>query len=281
MHIDSFYAGNLQLGEGIYYEELRGLVWWVDILSRQVYRSTTDGTDLQCWSTPELVGFVLPCSNEDQYWLGLQSGPHLATLQAGHVPDFSRLGTVNTTSPRVRVNDGSLAADGGLYVATMDMDARQPLGKLLHYDPAGYVTELATNFVIANGPASPPGQPVVYVVESEGHSGRQKGIYTVDLQNRIPTELLLVAWVYAGSPDSVSMDATGTLWVGTYGDNCIRQFATTGRLLRTIALPALNLTKVARAGNRLFVTSAATGVSDQQRQQYPLTGHVLVLDDID
>jgi len=77
------------------------------------------------------------------------------------------------------------------------------------------------------------------------------------------------------------MDAQGRLWVGEYGTNCIRQFTTGGQLLRTIELPAMNVTKVASVANRLYVTSAANGVSDELRRHYPLTGHVLVLDSVE
>ncbi|MEZ0539035.1 SMP-30/gluconolactonase/LRE family protein [Fibrella arboris] len=283
MHISSFFAGNLQLGEGIFVDQRHNHVWWVDILERRVYRSHADGTDLHTWQTPELVGFVLPHPDGERYWLGLQSGPHAAYLRELQPPDLQRLGTaVNTTSPQIRVNDGSLSVDGqSLFVTTMDMDAAQPVGRLLCYDLSGSVMDLLANFIIGNGPAVASDRPVVYVAESEGHAGRAKGVYAVDLQAQSPTEKRLIEWPYEGSPDGVSMGAAGTLWVGTYGGNHIRQFTPAGQLIRTIELPALNVTKVAAVGNQLYVTSAATGVSEAQRHQYPLTGHVLVIDSVE
>ena len=282
MQIDSFFAGNLQLGEGIYVDQRHNHVWWVDILERRVYRSSADGSDLQTWETPELVGFVLPHPDGERYWLGLKSGPHAARLADGLPPDLERLDTIDTTSPQIRVNDGSLSSDGqSLYVTTMDMNVKEPLGRLFCYDQRGNATELSTNFIISNGPAVSASEPVVYVAESEGHAGRPKGVYRVDLHAATPIETTLIEWPYGGSPDGVSMDASGTLWVGEYGSNCIRQFTTQGHLLRTIKLPALNVTKVASVSNRLYVTSAADGVTDDQRRQYPLTGHVLVLDGVE
>lgn len=280
MQINSFFAGNLQLGEGIFHDQRHDHLWWVDILSCRVYRASTDGGGLQVWQMPELVGFVLPHPDGERYWLGLKSGPHAALLPDQQPPELRRLGTVDASSPQVRVNDGSLSPDGQtLYVATMDMDAKQPLGCLLAYNRQGTVTELATSFVIANGPAVAAEEPVLYVAESEGHATRPKGVYRIDRQ--AATEDRLIDWPHDGSPDGVSMDASGTLWVGNYGSNCIRQFSAQGQLLRTIDLPALNVTKVASVANRLYVTSAATNVSDDQRRQYPLTGHVLVIDDVE
>lgn len=283
MQISSFFAGNLQLGEGIYVDQRHNHVWWVDILERRIYRANIDGADFHVWQTPELVGFVLPHPDGERYWLGLQSGPHAAYLRELQPPELERLGSpTNTDSPQIRVNDGSLSPDGkSLFVTTMDMDVAQPVGRLLCYDQSGTVTELVSNFIIGNGPAVSADQPVIYVAESEGHTGRPKGVYAVDLQPSKATETLLIEWSYEGSPDGVSAGTDGTLWVGTYGGNHIRQFSTTGELLRTIELPALNVTKVAAVGNQLFVTSAATDVSDQKRQQYPLTGHVLVLDSVE
>jgi sugar lactone lactonase YvrE len=163
----------------------------------------------------------------------------------------------------------------------MDMDVKQPLGQLMACDQQGNVTELATNFIISNGPAVSLSEPVIYVAESEGHAGRPKGIYRVALQASPPTETPLIEWPYDGSPDGVSMDASGNLWIGEYGSNCIRQYTTAGQLLRTIELPAMNVTKVAAVENRLYVTSAADGVSDDLRRQYPLTGHVLIVDTLE
>lgn len=280
MHIDSFYAGQLQLGEGIFVEEARGYVWWVDITGQRVFRANVDGSDLHQWPTPELVGFVLPHPDGERYWLGLKSGPHAARLRPDNVPELARFGTaVDRHAPTVRVNDGSLSPSGDLYVTTMDMDVKQPLGHLLRYDEHGQATPLASNFVIANGPVGHPAQPLVYVAESEGDAGRPKGIYQIDLDSRAETRL--IAWPHAGSPDGVSPDDAGTLWVGTYGDSRIRRFSTTGQLLRTIDLPATNVTKIARHGNRLYVTSASDGVSDEQKGQFPLTGHVLLIDDLE
>lgn len=282
MQINSFFAGNLQLGEGIYVDKRHNHVWWVDILERRVYRSNVAGNELHVWQTPELVGFVLPHPDGERYWLGLKSGPHAARLIEQQPVELERLATVDAESSQIRVNDGSLSADGqSLYVTTMDMDVKKPLGQLLCYNQHGNATELSTNFIISNGPAVLASEQAIYVAESEGHSGRPKGVYRIDMQQTTPVESLLIEWLYAGSPDGVSTDESGTLWVGTYGDNHIRQFSTTGQLLRTIELPALNVTKVASVGNQLYVTSAAEGVSDEQRRQYPLTGHVLVLDGVE
>ncbi|RYF73821.1 MAG: hypothetical protein EOO39_09720 [Cytophagaceae bacterium] len=281
MQINSFFAGNLQLGEGIYVDKRHNHVWWVDILERRIYRSDVAGTELHVWQTPELVGFVLPHPDGERYWLGLKSGPHAARLIEQQPVELERMATVDDESSQIRVNDGSLSADGqSLYVTTMDMDVEKPLGRLLCYDQRGNVTELSTNFIISNGPAVSAGEQAVYVAESEGHAGRAKGVYRVDMQSTTPVESLLIEWPYDGSPDGVSIDESGTLWVGTYGGNHIRQFSTDGHLLRTIELPALNVTKVASVGNQLYVTSAADGISDEQRRQYPLTGHVLVVDGV-
>ncbi|MEZ0483910.1 SMP-30/gluconolactonase/LRE family protein [Fibrella aquatica] len=282
MQINSFFAGNLQLGEGIYVDQRHNHVWWVDILERRVYRTNLDGEDLQVWQTPELVGFVLPHPDGERYWLGLKSGPHAAYIHDQKPLDCERLATVDENMPTVRVNDGSLSADGqSLYVTTMDMDVKQPLGHLFCFDKHGEATQLSTNFIISNGPAVSPDEPVVYVAESEGHTGRPKGVYRIAMHDTAPIETRLIEWPYEGSPDGVSLGTSGTLWVGEYGSNSIRQFTTQGELLRTIELPAINVTKVASVGNRLYVTSAATGVSDEQRRQYPLTGHVLVVDDVE
>ena len=66
-----------------------------------------------------------------------------------------------------------------------------------------------------------------------------------------------------GSPDGMTADSQGYLWVGHWGGGKVSRFAPDGSLDRVIALPAHQVTNVAFAGaalDRLFVTSAADGL---------------------
>jgi sugar lactone lactonase YvrE len=83
-----------------------------------------------------------------------------------------------------------------------------------------------------------------------------------------------------GTPDGMTMDTDGNVWIAFWGGACIRQFTPDGDLLQRIDLPALQITCVAFGGEdlqSLVVTSARNGMTEAQLAQYPASGAVFLL----
>ena len=281
--ISCFVKAQCTLGEGPIWDTSRNGLWWVDIVGQRIYFVAAQGYPLQSWPMPELTGFVLP-RPDGQLWVGLKSGLHLATLPDDtQTPTLQRLNHIDTDQPDIRFNDATLDAQGNLYAATMDMQTQRPLGKVFRYEVAdnGQLSPaitLASDFIVANGPALSPDGQTLYMIESSGHPGRAKGVWRATIQpdGTLSEETPWLEWPYDGSPDGGTVDADGNLWLGNYGGDTIRQFSADGQLLTSIPLPVVNPTKVAvHPDGTLFVTSAREGALDQQLADYPLTGSVL------
>lgn len=283
IQISLFVEARCSLGEGPVWDTTRNGLWWVDITEQRVYFAPAEGDPVQQWTMPEPIGFVLPRS-DGQLWAGLKSGLHLLDLTN---PSFAiqRFNRIDAHQPSIRVNDATADADGNLYVATMDMEGKQPLGTVTRYefDLDGQLLApitLAKDFIIANGPGVSADAQTLYMVESTGHAGRSKGVWraSIGADNRREAETLWLDWPYEGSPDGGTVDSENRLWLGHYGGNTIRQYSAEGQLLKSIQLPVVNPTKVAiHPDGSLFVTSAREGATDQQLTDYPLTGSVLKL----
>jgi sugar lactone lactonase YvrE len=83
-----------------------------------------------------------------------------------------------------------------------------------------------------------------------------------------------------GSPDGMTIDSDGNVWVAFWGGACIRQFSPEGELLKKLPLPAPNITNVCFGGEALdilLVTSARNGLSASELERYPLSGSVFSL----
>jgi len=83
-----------------------------------------------------------------------------------------------------------------------------------------------------------------------------------------------------GTPDGMTMDTEGHVWIAFWGGACVRQFTADGKLLRHIGLPALQVTSIAFGGDNLatmLVTSARTGLNEAQLKEYPQSGAVFTL----
>ncbi len=79
-----------------------------------------------------------------------------------------------------------------------------------------------------------------------------------------------------GSPDGMTLDAEGKLWVALFrGGGVSRWDPATGRLLEFISVPAPNPTSCAFGGpnlDRLYITTARHGLTEEQLREQPHAG---------
>jgi sugar lactone lactonase YvrE len=162
--------------------------------------------------------------------------------------------------PGNRMNDGKADRHGAIWCGTMDMAQEQASGALYRLAPDGGWQAVDAGYHITNGPGlSPCGgwlyhgdtlRRVIYRFALDGHS----------LRDRQP----FITFTEAdGYPDGMNCDAEGFLWVAHWDGGRISRFAPDGRLDRVIDLPAKRITNLTFAGeglDRMFVTSAATGL---------------------
>ena len=75
-----------------------------------------------------------------------------------------------------------------------------------------------------------------------------------------------------GSPDGLTVDASGDLWVAIYGGGRVQRYAADGELLEELLVPAEQTTCCAFGGpglNLLYVTTATENWTDEQRLAEP------------
>ena len=84
-----------------------------------------------------------------------------------------------------------------------------------------------------------------------------------------------------GLPDGMTMDADGNLWVAGWGHHRLSQWnPLTGECLRTIELPASQVTSCAFGGpnlDALYITTAWTSLDAAARAKEPLAGGLFVV----
>ena len=83
-----------------------------------------------------------------------------------------------------------------------------------------------------------------------------------------------------GYPDGMCTDKDGYLWVCHWGGFRVTRFDHAGHIDQVIDLPVPNVTKCTFGGenmNTLFISTAAKGLSEQQRLQFPLAGGLFAI----
>jgi hypothetical protein len=84
-----------------------------------------------------------------------------------------------------------------------------------------------------------------------------------------------------GFPDGCTVDAEGFIWSAHWGGWRITRYDPGGGVDRVVEMPVPNVTSLAFGGtglDRLFVTTARLGMTDQEIEDAPLSGGLFALD---
>lgn len=177
-----------------------------------------------------------------------------------------------------RLNDGSISPDGHLVVGSMGKDGEAGLGKLWLVEMGREPLMLRSGDGIPNGIAWDVSRKRVYWVDS-----KLGVIYVfqyfldgVDWSKPIET------WEIAdqiSTPDGLSLDASGNIWVAMWGGSRVDGYSPGGKLIGQVKVPASQTTSCAFGGEglrNLFITSATFELSADQLASEPDAGRIFV-----
>jgi D-xylonolactonase len=246
-----------ELGEGLCWSARDQALYWVDILGPALNRlSFTDG-GVERWAMPEPLGWVA----------GRTRGGLIGGFQGGFAEiDLEPLAIRHLADPEPhhpgnRMNDGKADAQGRIWCGTMDMAEQADSGALYRLDADGSWTRMDQGYRVPNGPAFSKDRRWFYHSDTA-----RRTIYRFarDDDGTITDRAPFIQFEDSdGYPDGMTVDAEGGLWVAHWGGGRISRFDPAGRVERSIALPAHQITNITFAGPdhaRMFVTSAATGL---------------------
>lgn len=275
--LHTIWPAELDLGEGATWHAPSGRFLFVDIHGCAVHAWSPATDQRQSWKLPERIGWLVARTDGDGFMAGLQSG--FARLWLEPELRLEKLGSPHAGQDDVRLNDAKADCHGRIWAGSMNnRDSSRADGQLTRLDPDGTFTVMEQGIRIANGPCiSEDGRRMLHTDSASGC------VYSYRLS---PAGELMDKQLWKrfggkqGSPDGMTMDAAGNVWIAFWGGACIRQFTPDGDLLQRIDLPALQITCMAFGGEdlqSLVVTSARNGLSAAQLAQYPASGCVFLL----
>jgi sugar lactone lactonase YvrE len=266
------------LGEGLRWDAGHGEMLAVDILGERVFRVGIDddgGVSLirDYWVAAK-VGAVAPVYN-DEGWLLAAGRGFVYLSRGGYLNPLAEVAPLGH-----RMNDAACDPQGRFWAGTLADDSRPGGGTLYRLDHNGAVEVMLRDLTISNGLGWSPDGTTMYLADSgprlihafdfDGETGALSGprvLVTIDEET--------------GTPDGLTVDADGDLWVAIYGGGQVRRYSPDGVLRETLRVPASQSTSCAFAGphlNRLYVTTATEGWSDEQRRAQPGAGLVYRFD---
>ena len=176
-----------------------------------------------------------------------------------------------------RFNDGAVDPVGRFWAGTVA--TQDAPGRLFCLDTDVRVRVVLDELTESNGIAWSPDGTRMYFVDSGEPRIRT---YAFDVESGTVTALDDLAVLDAeidGTPDGLTTDSAGAIWVALWGGSAVRRYAPDGTLLACHALPVTQVTCPALGGpglRRLFVTTAWEGMDDAERARQPEAGHLFV-----
>ncbi|MFC9559432.1 SMP-30/gluconolactonase/LRE family protein [Agromyces sp. NPDC056965] len=257
-------------GEGPYWDTVSDTVVWVDIVGKQVLRSTIGGGTAVI-EYPEMVGAAAPRANGGLV-LAVESG--FAVLDAAGAVTRR----IDILSPGIRMNDAKVDPAGRYWAGSCAMDFRAGLGGLWRLDEHLAAELILPGLTQPNGIGWSPDGTAMYLVETQ-----DRRILRFDFDpetSTITSEPTVIARDFGGYPDGLAVSADGHLWLAEFGGSAVHELDADGTVLRSIPIPTEQPTSCAFVGpdlRTLWVTSAAAGLAAESEPAagsvFEISGH--------
>ncbi|MEO3809536.1 SMP-30/gluconolactonase/LRE family protein [Sphaerisporangium sp. B11E5] len=263
------------LGEGPVWDPARDRVLWVDIDAGTVHEGRLDGDRIVCTGSHHVdrtAGAVAVAPSGDL----LVAGTHALVTVTTEGARVSGPVILPPGSGR-RLNDGACDPAGAFLVGSMTLDeeAAGTTEVLVRVERDGRVTVLDDDLALSNGLAWSADGTVLYSVDT--------------LPGRVwarPYDAATGAvgprreWLHlaGGLPDGLCVDAEDHVWVAVWGGGQVRRYTPDGVLAGVVDVPAPHTTSMAFVGDRLLITTAAFGLTEEQRAEYPDSGRLFLAD---
>ena len=162
----------------------------------------------------------------------------------------------------MRMNDGCCDPAGRFWAGSMACDVVEGAGSLYRTGPDCTVVKVLDGMTIVNGPAFTADGSVMYVADTFAGVIYACG---VDPETGELTGQRVFAEVASadGSPDGMTVDDSGRLWVALWDGGAVRRYRPDGTVEATIPVPARRPTSVCLADGSLFVSTACVGIADR------------------
>ena len=263
-----FVDARARLGEGPVWDARSGRLIWVDIEGAALHSTHPETGETTTLPMPSPIGIAVP----------RQSGGFVAALEDGfHAIDTDgRTGLIVGIDNRargLRFNDGACDPAGRFLAGTMAYDFRPGAGSLYRLEPDLSVSRLIDSVTISNGLGWSPDGGTMYYVDTPT---KRIDAFDYDVASgAISRRRPFVEIEGEGRGDGLCVDVDGAVWVALWPGWSVRRYLADGTLDAIVPLPVAEVSSCVFGGpslDELFITTAWSTLSDEQRAAQPLAG---------
>lgn len=242
-------------GEGACWDERDGVLRCVDMLAGDVV--TVDGDEV---TARQNFGRVAAA------WRPRRAGGMVVATERGFSLTDSQ-GAVHAlpdvwSDPDVRMNEGGCSPAGDFYCGSMAYDQRPGGASVYCLSADRDVSVVADDVTISNGLAWVPDGSFFYYVDTPTQA---VSAVTLDAAGRFGERRTVVSIpAEFGSPDGMTLDADGNLWVAMWDGSAVHCYSSDGSLREVVEVGARQVTSCAFGGpdfGTLYITTSREGLA--------------------
>lgn len=249
------------LAEGVLWDDRAGRVRFVNISAGAVHSGRLERGSIVDVEVIELGQTAGAVALADDGGLLVAAARGLATISPSGVvsigPDL--LGD----RADVRLNDGSVDPQGRFLVGTMALGDDSGAELLLRVSADGSVETLRDRMALSNGIGFSPDGGTIYHVDTRAGTVSSHSYRPGPFDHDEPWSAVLRDLPH--SPDGLTVDAEGALWVAQWGGSGALRFSPAGTLIDSVAADATQVSCPAFVGpdlDILALTSAQEGLGE-------------------
>ena len=263
-----FVDARARLGEGPVWDARSGRLIWVDIEGAAFHSTHPETGETTTLPMPMHIGIAVP----------RQSGGYVAALEDGFYAIDTEGRTeliveIDNRARGLRFNDGACDPAGRFLAGTMAYDFKPDAGSLYRLEPDLSVSRLIDSVTISNGLGWSPDGGTMYYVDTPT---KRIDAFDYDLESgAISRRRPFVEIEGEGRGDGLCVDVDGAVWVALWPGWSVRRYLADGTLDAILPLPVAEVSSCVFGGpslDELFITTAWSTLSDEQRAAQPLAG---------
>ncbi|KPV45868.1 hypothetical protein SE19_08010 [Acidiplasma aeolicum] len=226
-------------------------LYWIDINSgtlHSMYKNTFSSVKLD-----EIITFIAP--HNDGIIYSTRNSINFYNTEKAYKNALFKM----DFQKNVRFNDGKCDHSGRLFAGTMDINEKNPIGKLYKFEKEP--ENILENVIISNGMAWSMDGSTMYYIDSPTRKIR---VFNYDnINGEIISEGQSIdVSASPGVPDGMTIDSEDNIYVAFFGGSHVLKLNKSGKILLEIELDAENVSCCTFGGDdfrTLFITTAFNG----------------------
>ena len=260
-----------KLGEGPIWDYEKKLLYWIDIIKKEIYIFNPHTGTERIIKTGQMIGTIVPRKAGGMV-LALENGFYFLDEET---EQLTFIADPESDIPGNRFNDGKCDPAGRFWAGTMSKGEGKGTGSLYCLNNDLSVSKKLDGVSISNGIVWSLDNRFMYYIDTPANEvwGFDYEAETGNISNK---RIVVTIPEGEGFPDGMAIDSEGMIWVTLWnGWKVSRWNPETGEKLGEIKVPAAQVTACAFGGeglDELYITTASIGLSGEELGKQPDAG---------